>query len=344
MRAVAVVLLVAGCSPFVDRSLDAGETAAPLPSIPFAAPLAARLDVAVARTDGGIDALVVMRNGRLAHAVGPVDRPVNVASVRKSVLSLLFGIAADKGLVDLGGTLAEMDTDEPTTPLTRAEASATIRDLLAGRSGIYLPADAEGDRDRPPRGRDAPGTAFHYGNWGFNALGLIFERETGLAIGDALNLWLARPIGLQDFHPSHVFMDEDGGPSAIPAYRMFLSARDLARIGALVAAEGRWGDEQVVPASWITASAEPLSEVGPPLSAPPVDAYGLSWWIDPSRGDMIASGWGGQILYVGRSDGWVVAMVNDTGNTPLEHALFRLFGERAGGRDMEALVRILRDG
>jgi hypothetical protein len=123
---------------------------------------------------------------------------------------------------------------------------------------------------------------------------------------------------------------------------MFPSARGLARIGALVAADGRWEGRQVVPAAWIVGSATPLSAVGPPLSGPPVDAYGLFWWVDPSRSDLVASGWGGQILYVGRSDGWVVAMVNDTGNTPIEHMLFRIFGERAGGRDMQALVGILR--
>lgn len=341
MRGPAFALLLAGCSPFVDRSLTS-ETGTPLMAEPLATPQAMRLDAIVAQSGGGIDALMVLRDGQVAHAVGPVDRPVNMASVRKSVLSLLYGVAAERGLLDLDLTLDELGVNEPEAPLTEAEATATVRDLLAARSGIYLPADAEGADERPPRGRDAPGAAFHYGNWGFNALGLIFEQETDLDIGEALDRWIARPIGLQDFHPSHVFMDEDGGPSAIPAYRMFLSARDLARIGALVAADGRWEGRQVVPAAWIVGSATPLSAVGPPLSGPPVDAYGLSWWVDPSRGDVVASGWGGQILYVGRSDGWVVAMVNDTGNTPMEHVLFRIFGDRAAGRDMQALVGVLR--
>jgi CubicO group peptidase (beta-lactamase class C family) len=155
MRGVAFALLLAGCAPIVDRSLGS-VAGTPLMAEPVATPLATRLDAIVPQSGGGIDALMVLRDGHVAHAVGPVDRPVNMASVRKSVLSLLYGAAAERGLVDLDRTIAGLDVDEPKAPLTEIEATATIRDLLAARSGIYLPADAEGADERPPRGRDHP--------------------------------------------------------------------------------------------------------------------------------------------------------------------------------------------
>ena len=294
-----------------------------------------------------IDAVLVVQDGEIVFSHGAVDAASNLASARKSVLSLLYGIAIARGLIDPQSTLADLGIDESQTPLTDQERTATVRHLLQSRSGIYLPADAESDdaaERRPPRGADAPGEAFYYNNWGFNVLGAIFEQETGFDIGEAFQMWIAEPTGMQDFHPTHIFFDEGGGAGNCPAYRIFLSARDLARLGVLVAQDGRWQGQQIVPAAWIEESATAWSRVGPPFSAPPVDGYGLSWWLDPARGDMIASGWGGQILYVGRSDGLVVAMLNDTGNSAVGHLWFRWFGTRASGREMMRILSFVRDG
>ena len=54
-------------------------------------------------------------------------------------------------------------------------------------------------KNRPARGSHAPGTFRYYNNWDFNVLGTIFEKRTGLKIGEAFYQRIAKPIGMQDF-------------------------------------------------------------------------------------------------------------------------------------------------
>jgi CubicO group peptidase (beta-lactamase class C family) len=51
---------------------------------------------------------MVVHDGRVVAAWGDVARTVNVASVRKSVLSALYGIAVAEGRIDITRTLAEL--------------------------------------------------------------------------------------------------------------------------------------------------------------------------------------------------------------------------------------------
>ncbi|MCX7301198.1 MAG: hypothetical protein NTX73_12650 [Rhodobacterales bacterium] len=78
-------------------------------------------------------------------ALGDNRAVSNLASVRKSVLAVPFCFAAEKGLFGLDETLADLGIDETAKPLTQTEKSATIRDLLMSRSGVYLPSRAETD-------------------------------------------------------------------------------------------------------------------------------------------------------------------------------------------------------
>ena len=52
---------------------------------------------------------------------------------------------------------------------------------------------------------------------------------------------------------------------------MFISARDQARLGLLVARRGRWAESQILPEAWIEAMSAP---------SPPNDRYGYLWWLN----------------------------------------------------------------
>jgi CubicO group peptidase (beta-lactamase class C family) len=341
--ALAVGGLAFGLSPIVDRGLSA--------SVPQAMPEEALrgangiLDFAAHQAQG-IDALVIHRGTAMVLAYGPVHRPMNLGSVRKSVLSLLYGIALDRGLVDLDQTLAELGIDESRTPLTETEKSATLAQLLQSRSGVYLPAGGEGETaelTRPERGSARPGEQFYYNNWDFNVAGVVFERKTGMTIGAALNEWLAKPLGMEDFHPSHVFFDSAGGLSDYPTYRIFLSARDLARIGTLVRNGGTWQGAEVVSTAWLDRSLAPLSRAGAELSEPPYDGFGYSWWINTATGDVMAAGWGGQYLYVDRVGDLTLVARKDTGNSPLGHLWFQTVETPGRFQDVLTLVEMARE-
>ncbi|MQX75924.1 serine hydrolase [Sinorhizobium medicae] len=101
-------------------------------------------------------AFMIVQDGKVIASWGDVSHKVNVASVRKSLLSALYGIAVSEGRIDLSSSLADLDIDDKVPSLTAAEKTATVRDLLMARSGVYHPAayeTGEIKRKRPARGR-----------------------------------------------------------------------------------------------------------------------------------------------------------------------------------------------
>ncbi len=261
------------------------------------------------------DAVVVLRGSSLLMRWGHVDRPTNLASVRKSVISILFGIAAEKGLVNLDATLGELGIDDAPQPLTANERMATVRHLLASRSGIYLPPLGEAQSwasRRPARGSHEPGTFWFYNNWDFNALGTIFEKTTGLTIGQAILDWLAKPLGMQAFCPEHVTY-EYADFTEHPMWRVYMSAEDLARLGALVVQDGQWNGQQIVPSAYLAESTSEISDVREFIPDGIEDHYGLLWWIDSDTGRIWAAGSGGQFMIIDRVNNLVTVVRNNTG-------------------------------
>ena len=123
--------------------------------------------------------LIAVVGGRAIFEYGDTDTVSYVASVRKSILSMLYGIHVKRGEIDLDATLASLGIDDR-GGLTDAERQARVRDLLTARSGVFHPAANEGDdlSRAPARGSQRPGKYFLYNNWDFNALGTIFEQST----------------------------------------------------------------------------------------------------------------------------------------------------------------------
>ena len=187
-------------------------------------------------------AVMVIHHGAVVAEWGDISKRTELASVRKSFLSALIGIAVAHKQISLDSTLAQLGIDDTPPSLTEAEKQATVRMLLEARSGIYHPALYETPgmaAKRPPRGSHPPGTFWYYNNWDFNALGTIYEHATGTGIYDALYRLIARPIGMQDYRP------EDGtyftGAASIHrAHPIRMSARDLARFALLYLHGGNW--------------------------------------------------------------------------------------------------------
>ncbi|MBW7934785.1 MAG: serine hydrolase, partial [Gemmatimonadaceae bacterium] len=144
--------------------------------------------------------MIVVEGGRVVFEYGDLTRQSYLASVRKSVLSMLYGIEIARGHVDTSKTLAQLGIDD-IGGLLPSEKEATVQDLLSARSGVYHAASNPGDNlaDAPPRGSQKHGTYQLYSNWDFNAVGAIFEQQTGRDIYDAVEAEIARPIGMQDW-------------------------------------------------------------------------------------------------------------------------------------------------
>ncbi|MCF7223639.1 serine hydrolase domain-containing protein [Marilutibacter chinensis] len=339
--AIVVGALAWGCRPFIDRQAKA-QNPVPMKAAPLAAGDAGKLAAWIGSETNGIEAFIALRDGQVLMSQGAVDVPMNLASVRKSVMSLLFGIAWDRGLIDLDATLDELGIDESRTPLTAAEKRATVEQLLQARSGIYLQSGAETMEikdGRPRRGQFLPGEHYFYNNWDFNVLGVVFERQTGLSIGQALESWLAVPLGMQDFSPEHVLYDSDDSGSDFGTYRIHMSARDLARLGTLVQRDGIWGRERIVSKEWLDRSTAPHSR---PDSAF-YDGFGYSWWLNSELDTVQADGWGGQFLLVDRDHDLVLVTRRDNGNSILEFLVFSQFKPEGHPADIQKLDLMLRE-
>ena len=121
----------------------------------------------------GSTAVIVVHHGAVVAEWGDIAAKTPLASVRKSLLSALYGIAVDRGF-DLKQTMAQLGIDDNEPSLTPEEKTATVRELLQARSGVYHAALYETPSmaaRRPPRHSHPPGTFWYYNNWDFNTLG-----------------------------------------------------------------------------------------------------------------------------------------------------------------------------
>jgi CubicO group peptidase (beta-lactamase class C family) len=287
-----------------DRMTDAGRVEG-----------AVAPNVAEAARAHGLTTLRVLRENEAVIEIGLQNRPVPIHSIRKSILSSLFGPLIARGDVQLGTTLAELGLND-SPGLTDCERTVTLRHLLTSSSGVYLPLQngassydifRNAPSEWPTRGSAAPGARFHYSNWDFNILGEIFQRVSGLPIFTALDGFLAQPMGFRDWRPLeharlHYFHDTLGATARYPNYAIQLSARDLARFGQLYLNGGRWNGSQILPPEWVGESTRSHIRTGLPH---PFDSYGYLWWTtdsdDPAGlpvGSFSAIGLGGQIVSV----------------------------------------------
>lgn len=284
-------------------------------------------------------AVMIVLGGKVLDDWGETGTRFNVHSIRKSLLTAMYGIHVADGRIDLTKTMGDLGMDDNEPSLTVIEKQATLHDLLKARSGIYHPAlyETPGMKAaRPQRGSHAPGTFWYYNNWDFNAAGAIFERATKNSLFREFKERIADPLGMQDYRL------EDGqyvtGPDSVyAAYPFRLTARDMARFGLLFAREGRWRWRQIVPAQWVKDSVTPYSDAGTS------GGYGYMWWVAANGkhvpgasipdGSYSARGAGGHyILVIPAYDLVIVHRVN----TDIQ-------GNSVSGEEFGRLVKLILD-
>ena len=231
----------------------------------------------------GTTALMAAQGGKVLFSYGRVHGVSYIASMRKSVLAILYGKYVANGTINLDRTLADIGIDEP-DGLLPIEREARIRNLISARSGVFHPASNAGDSSAsaPARGSVKPGTYFLYNNWDFNAAGGVFESLTKQSIYRAFLNDIAIPLHMQDFNLGKHKLEGDEKRSKYLAYHFHLSTRDIARIGHLMLAEGRWENKQIVPSDWIKTIVQtttPSAEMHPLFATKGKLGYGYMWWI-----------------------------------------------------------------
>jgi CubicO group peptidase (beta-lactamase class C family) len=256
-----------------------------------------------------MDSVIVLKGEQLlgewyasgSDAIGPLY------SCTKSILSVLIGIAIDKGILT--------NVDQPITdylehPKEIAEALSqiTIKHLLTMTPGFEWP-----DFDKPYKAFKAaseplafvfnqplisvPGTAFAYNSGGSHLLSAILTEAAGMSALSFAKEYLFEPLG---FHSSR-WMERaginEGGTG------LSLSGRDLAKIGSLYAQKGRYENKQLISSAWVEESTA-LHHKGLLQYEPPIyGGYAYHWWYSPSDHNgqcdcYFAFGHGGQYLLI----------------------------------------------
>lgn len=225
----------------------------------------------------GSSAGMIVLDGKVLFQWGEITRKFNVHSIRKSLLSSLYGISVDKGEINLQSTLEQLGIDDNPPSLSKSEKQATVQDLLKAKSGVFHPAlyeTADMIASKPKRDSYRHGTFWLYSNWDFNALGTIYERATYSTIFKEFKHRIAEPLQTQDYETTDGEY-VDGKDSIHPAYPFRMTARDMARFGLLFLRGGKWCGRQIISEKWIKESttAHAVTDYKKGVG------YGYLWWV-----------------------------------------------------------------
>jgi CubicO group peptidase (beta-lactamase class C family) len=255
----------------------------------------------------GFDAVMALYDGKVLFSWGSVSQNYYTHSIRKPFLSALYGIHVNQGNINLDVTMEDLNIDDIPPSLTIEEKQAMVRDLIKSRSGVYHEAAAEAlimIQMRPQRGSHPPGTFYYYNNWDFNVAGVVFMQETGKGIFEEFKSKIADPIGMQDFRVENCFYQYELEKSMHPAYPFRMSARDMARFGALYQKNGVWKGQQIIPGEWIDESTSVHSLEDSTLGL----GYGYMWKVYP-EGSIVSQMTGGHKVFGHTGLGGVQALM-----------------------------------
>ncbi len=225
--------------------------------------------------------LLIITRGKIVYSYGDIGHVSYLASARKSVLSILYGKYVANGTIDLNKTVGELGIDEGGEGLLPIEKTSTVRHLLMSSSGVYWPESNPSGNSLPPpkRGSKMPGEYFYYNNWDYNVAGAVFEQLTGKTVFRALAEDLAGPLQFQDFDVGRQRMlGYPGAPSRYKSYQMWLSARDMARLGLLMVNGGIWNSSEIIPSPWVKESTALHVKSAALSNMSGVMGYAYMWW------------------------------------------------------------------
>jgi CubicO group peptidase (beta-lactamase class C family) len=283
---------------------------------------------AAARALPRLHSLLVSRGGELIferyyNGAGR-DRPANIKSASKSVVSALVGIAIERGWIPGVGTPIVTYFPELARDPDPRKRAITVEHLLTMRSGLegtsnrnYGAWVTSGNWVRHALARPmfaAPGEEMEYSTGNTHLLSAILTQATGKSTWQFVNEALAKPLGFAlaqwPRDPQGIYF---GGND------MLMTPRQMLAFGQLYLNKGRapgpprgarLAEAQVLSARWVERSCEGRARSRrfgnrsfdffrgfDPLGD---RKYGYGWWVHEIRGydTCFAWGYGGQYIFV----------------------------------------------
>lgn len=238
------------------------------------------------------------------------DKPHDLRSTTKSIRSLLVGIAIDRGLIDdINDPISKyLKSPVPEKNLDKRKEKITIKHLLTMSTGLECndwDKQSKGQEDKVYRKKDwiqytldlpmvnEPGSVSHYCSMGVVILAEIIHQTSGMTVHDFAKNYLFGPLGINNVQWGHT-VDRKVIPSG---KRLYMTSRDMVKIGQLVLNKGKWNGQQIVSEAWIAEATTPKTKITG------ID-YGYLWWNIPFMVNKrkitskTATGNGGQYIIV----------------------------------------------
>ena len=242
----------------------------------------------------------------------------DVASVQKSVVAVLAGIAQQKGLLKITDRVDQHLGAGWSKAPREAESQITLRHLLTMTSGLNTSLEFAAEA----------GTKWRYNTTAYAQSLKAVAAAADMQPNELTRKWLTGPIGMADSRwvtrPYVKTLRIDAN-----ALGFATTARDLARFGLLILAQGAWGEKAVVEdRKYLRAMLQPSQQLEP--------SYGFLWWVNANSrrvpgapNDLVAAiGNMERIVYVVPSLGLVVVRLGDSPATAKQPPFMREMWKR----------------
>lgn len=184
----------------------------------------------------------------------------DVASCQKSVVSVLVGMAKYKQLLELDASVGTYLGSGWSKASLEQESQIQIRHLLTMTSGLTEQGAFQA----------AAGTRWKYNTGMYAKLMDVLSKVTNKDRNQLTREWLTEPLGMSD---SDWVKRKLVGARTTNQYGFATSARDLARFGLLMLADGNWDGNVLVHDKQYLSESITTSQKQNPF-------YGYLWWLN----------------------------------------------------------------
>ena len=240
--------------------------------------------------------VMLLRNGVVIAecAYAPYRRGVWHAtnSLCKSITALAVGMLVAEGKLSLDEKLNDIFPRHVHPLQIFRSNQVTVRDLLRMSSAVdFAESGAVSGNDWVSGFMSAgihgtPGEEFSYNSMNSYMLSVIVSERSGESLLSYITPRLLAPLGITEF-----FWETCPRGFQKGGWGAFIKPEDAAKLGQLCLQEGRWKNEQLVPASWIAEATSKQIDNS-------LYGYGYHFWMEERPGSYLMSGMFGQAVLV----------------------------------------------